>query len=93
MAPRSPAVDGNQRGYVPDFLVRLDDGRGPADPLHLILEVTGEKEKDKEAKVATARTLWVPAVNHAGQWGRWAFVEIEDPWDCVAIIRSAGRGR
>jgi len=31
--------------------------------LTLIIEVTGEKKKGKEAKVATARYLWVLAVN------------------------------
>ena len=48
--------------------------------LTLILEVTGEKKKDKEAKVDTARRLWVPAVNNDGSFGRWAFLEIKDPW-------------
>lgn len=67
---------GEERQYVPDFLVRLDDGRGDGDLLNLILEVTGEKKKDKAAKVATARTLWVPAVNGHGGLGRWAFLEV-----------------
>ena len=50
--------------------------------------MTGEKKKDKEAKVATARTLWVPAVNNHGGFGRWAFVEVTDPWDAQNTIRS-----
>jgi hypothetical protein len=33
----------------------------------------------KEAKVSTAKALWVPAVNNAGTWGRWGFIEIRDP--------------
>jgi hypothetical protein len=33
------------------------------DLLNLVIEVPARKE-DKAAKVATARTLWVPAVNH-----------------------------
>ena len=33
-----------------------------ARPKNLIVEVTGEKKKDKAAKVATVRTLWVPAI-------------------------------
>jgi type III restriction enzyme len=45
--------------------------------LDLILEVTGEKKKEKEAKVETARTLWVPAVNDERAFGRWAFLEID----------------
>ena len=55
-------------------------------PLNLIVEVTGAKDKDKEAKVSTAKTLWVPAVNSAGTWGRWAFVEVGDPWNAKKEI-------
>jgi type III restriction enzyme len=50
--------------------------------------VTGEKKKDKAAKVATARTLWVPAINNHGGFGRWAFVEVADPWDAKNLIRG-----
>jgi hypothetical protein len=56
------------------------------------IEVSGEKKKDKAAKVATARNLWVPAVNNHGGLGRWAFVEISDPWDAEGTIRAAARG-
>ena len=28
---------------------------------------------DKEVKVTTAQTLWIPAVNNHGEFGRWAF--------------------
>jgi type III restriction enzyme len=80
-------LDGEERQYVPDFLVGLDDGRGPGDLLNVIVEVTGEKKKDKAAKVATARTLWVPAVNNHGGFGRWAFLEISDPWNAQTILR------
>ena len=57
-------------------------------PLNLIVEVTGEKKKDKEAKVEHGRTLWVPAVNNHGGFGRWAFIEITDPWDAQNTIRG-----
>jgi type III restriction enzyme len=79
-------INGDQRHYQPDFLVRLDDGRGRENPLSLIVEVSGQRDREKEAKVTTARTLWVPAVNNAGTWGRWAIVEITDPWDAVQTI-------
>ena len=39
-------------------------------------------------EVATARTLWVPAVNNHGGFGRWAFLEIEDLWDAENTIRT-----
>ena len=82
-------VEGVERSYYPDFLVRLDDGRGADDPVNLILEVTGERKKDKVEKTATARTLWVPSVNNHGGFGRWVFLEVVDPYDDVAdLIRA-----
>jgi type III restriction enzyme len=72
-------INAEERNYYPDFIVRFNDGN--EDLLNLIIEVTGEKKKDKEAKVSTARHLWVPAVNNYGRFGRWAFVEINDPWN------------
>lgn len=79
-------LDGEDRNYIPDFIVRVHDGQ--EDLLNLIIEVTGEKKKDKAAKVATARTLWIPAVNNHGGFGRWAFLEIADPWDAKNTIRA-----
>lgn len=79
-------LNGEEHQYIPDFIAVLDDGCGPDDPLNLIIEVTGVQKKDKAAKVATARTLWVPAVNNHGGFGRWAIVEITDPWDAKALI-------
>jgi len=79
------ALDGQQHAYGPDFIVRLDDGRG-ADLLNLIVEVSGAGRRDKERKVATARDLWIPAVNGQETFGRWAFVEVSDIADAVATI-------
>jgi type III restriction enzyme len=81
-------LNGEEKSYIPDFITCIDDGRGPGDLLNLIVEVTGEKKKDKAAKVATARTLWVPAINHHGCFGRWAFLEVADPWDAQNLIRG-----
>jgi type III restriction enzyme len=69
--------EGRPGNYYPDYILKLDDGRGTDDLLHLIVEVTGEKKREKEAKVTTAKTLWVPAVNNEGAFGRWAFLEID----------------
>ena len=74
-------VNGEEKNYIPDFIACIDDGRGQNDLLNLIVEVTGEKKKDKAAKVATARALWVPAINNHGGFGRWTFIEVTDPWD------------
>jgi len=81
-------LNGEERNYIPDFIACIDNGNGPEDLLNLIVEVTGEKKKDKVAKVATARTLWVPAINNHGGFGRWAFIEVADPWDAQNLIRG-----
>jgi len=83
------ALNGQEKHYIPDFIARLDDGHGPDDLFNLILEVSGEARKDKAAKVATARNLWVPAVNNHGGFGRWGFLEISDPWVAKNTIRAA----
>ena len=82
------ALNGEEKNYVPDFIAVIDDGNGPDDPLNLIVEVTGEKRREKVAKVSTARTLWVPAVNNHGEFGRWAILEINDPWNSQTLIRD-----
>jgi type III restriction enzyme len=82
------SLNGEARNYIPDFIACIDDGHGPDDLLNLLIGVTGEKKKDKAAKVTTARTLWVPAVNNHGGFGRWDFVEVADPWDTMKVIRG-----
>jgi len=82
-------LNGEEHSYTPDYVVRVEDEHGPDDLLNLIVEVTGKKEKDKAAKVATARTLWTPAVNAHSGFGRWAFLEVDDPWDAQRAIREA----
>ena len=59
------------------------------DLLSPIIEVTGQKRKDKEAKVATARDMWVPAINNHGGFGRWLFIETRDPWNAQNEVRTA----
>ena len=81
-------LNGEEKNYIPDFIACIDDGHGPGNLLNLIVEVTGEKKKDKAAKVATARTLWVPAINNHGGFGHWAFIEVADPWDAQNLIRG-----
>jgi type III restriction enzyme len=80
------SIDNVERQYHPDFIIRFDDGNGEDDPLNLILEVTGQRKGEKVAKAATARTLWVPAVNNHGGFGRWTFLEITDPYDDVPSL-------
>ncbi len=80
--------NGEEKAYLPDYLIRLDDGHGPDDLLNLVLEVSGEARKDKAAKVATTRNLWIPAINNHGGFGRWEFLEIVDPWDAKNSMRG-----
>jgi type III restriction enzyme len=88
--------EGQPANYYPDYLVRIDDGRGDGDLLNLVVEISGQELKQKEAKVETARKLWVPAVNSEGAYGRWAFLEIDNPWNAKNTMRqflaTCGRG-
>jgi type III restriction enzyme len=69
---------GNQRKYTPDFIVLLDDGHGPDDPLQLIVEVKGYRNEDVKDKSTTMREYWVPGVNALKAYGRWAFAEFQN---------------
>jgi type III restriction enzyme len=84
-------IDGQQRSYVPDFIVRIDDGFGDDDLLNMVIEVSGAGRRDKERKVATARDLWLPAVNGHGGFGRWAFIEVSDIADALGTIDAVVR--
>lgn len=81
-------LSGEERQYTPDFIAHVDDGSGSDDLLNLLVEVSGEPKKDKAAKVSTAKTLWVPAINNHGGYGRWKFAEINDPWDAATSLRA-----
>jgi type III restriction enzyme len=76
-------LNGDEKHYYPDYLVRCRSG------VNLIVEVSGEGRKDKAAKVNAAKALWVPAINNHGGFGRWAFVEITDPWDAKGTLTAA----
>ena len=66
------------RTYIPDFIVLIDDGRGPDDLLHLIVEIKGYRGEDAVMKKSTMDTYWIPGVNNLGTHGRWAFAEFTD---------------
>jgi type III restriction enzyme len=67
---------GRARRYQPDFLVRLRDP-GDGVPPTLVVAVTGQGPPGPAGeRAATARDLWVPAVNNHGGFGRWGFVEV-----------------
>lgn len=66
------------RKYLPDFIVRVDDGRGEDDLLNLIVEIKGYRREDAKDKKATMETYWVPGVNNLKSFGRWAFAEFTE---------------
>lgn len=83
---------GEARRYRPDFILKIDDGRGEADPLHLVVEIKGYRGEDAKDKAEKMETLWVPGVNHLGTFGRWAFAEFREKWtiqtEFAASIRA-----
>jgi len=81
-------IAGEAHQYFPDFIALVNDGHGEEDLLHLIVEVSGQRDAAKEAKVATCRELWVPAINNYELFGRWNVVEVTDPWDAHGVING-----
>jgi type III restriction enzyme len=65
-----------RRRYLPDFVVRVEDGRGEDDLLNLVLEVKGYRREDAKDKKNAMDAYWVPGVNNLGTHGRWAFAEL-----------------
>jgi len=67
---------GVRHEYRPDYLIRLRCANGRE--VKLVLEVKGfETEQDRQKEAAARR--WVRAVNHHGEFGRWAFALCKDP--------------
>ena len=67
------------RRYVPDFLVRLNNGRT------LVLEVKGIETEQDKAKFEALRD-WVKAVNTVKIHGEWACDVSRDPADIDGVI-------
>ena len=72
------AWQGEQKTYLPDFILLIDDGRGEDDPLHLVVEIKGYRGEDAKVKKETMEVFWVPGVNRLKSYGRWAFVELKE---------------
>ena len=69
-------MGGIPRRYIPDFIVRVDDGSDES--MNLVVEIKGKREEDAKIKAETMRTSWVPGVNRLGDFGRWGFLELTD---------------
>ena len=80
------------RKYLPDFIVRVDDGHGPDDLLNLVVEIKGYRGEDAVEKKSTMDTYWVPGVNHLGNYGRWAFAEFTEVYQIEADFKTKVEG-
>jgi type III restriction enzyme len=76
------------RRYLPDFIVRVDDGHGPADLLNLVVEVKGYRREDAKMKKLTMNSYWIPGVNQLKTYGRWAFAEFDDVYAMEADFKT-----
>jgi len=77
---------GVRHEYRPDFLIRWrrEDGR----EVKIVLEVKGfETEQDRQKEAAARR--WVRAVNHHGEFGRWAFAVCRNPRHLRSVLQNA----
>ena len=83
-------MGGSKRIYIPDFILKIDDGQTTQKPdasgelvevpnyLNLIVEVKGYRGEDAKQKKLTMDSYWIPGVNQLNKYGRWAFVELTD---------------
>jgi type III restriction enzyme len=76
------------RKYLPDFIVLVDDGHGPEDLLHLVVEIKGYRREDAKEKKSTMDTYWVPGVNNLKQYGRWAFAEFTEVYQIESDFKA-----
>ena len=76
---------GRPHEFLPDFIVRIDDGHGdrrPAQPDRRGLRPSARRRSRRSA--TAARTLWVPGVNNLGGFGRWAVHRDQRPVGCAS---------
>ena len=77
-----------KRLYLPDFIVRVDDGHSENDLLNLIVEIKGYRREDAKEKKSTMENYWIPGVNNNGQYGRWAFAELTEVYQIEADFKA-----
>lgn len=77
-----PYKDGDTaRYYLPDFIAKIDDGRGADNPLYLVIEVKGFRNENVKLKSETMLQKWIKGVNNLGTYGRWSFIEFGDVYE------------
>ena len=67
---------GAEHMYRPDFILLVDDGHGSANPLHLVVEIKGQRDEQDKTKKEAMDVYWIPGVNNLKSHGRWAFAEL-----------------
>jgi hypothetical protein len=78
---KSPTVPAPKTASnLPDFIALIDDGPNLAGPLRLIVEIKGIHGEGAKDKRSTIEIYWLPSVNRLGTHGRWAFLELTDPF-------------
>ena len=45
------------------------------------MEIKGYRREDAKEKKATMENYWIPGVNNATKFGRWAFAEFTDVFE------------
>ncbi|MFC4799453.1 BPTD_3080 family restriction endonuclease [Neobacillus sp. GCM10023253] len=80
-----------QKKYIPDFIVLVDDGHGEDDLLRIIVEIKGYRGEDAKEKKTTMDLYWIPGVNNLGQYGRWAFAEFTQVYEIEADFEAKVR--
>ncbi|MDP1690676.1 MAG: hypothetical protein Q8L49_01715 [Burkholderiaceae bacterium] len=75
---------GSRRRFVPDFIVRLANGKT------LVLEIKGEDSAQNRAK-RDALVQWVEAVNAKGGFGAWCWDVAFAPAEVQDILARHGR--
>jgi type III restriction enzyme len=84
-----PYRDGDvPREYIPDFIVRVDDGCGTSDLLNVIVEIKGFKNEQVKLKKDTMTEKWIPGVNALGTYGRWTFAQFESVYEIEREFRD-----
>jgi type III restriction enzyme len=76
------------RKYVPDFIVRVDDGHGEDDPLNLVVEIKGFRGEDAKDKKSAMDNYWILGVNNHAGYGRWAFAEFTEVYQIESDFAS-----
>jgi type III restriction enzyme len=72
--------NGQLHNYVPDFIVRLDNG------VHLVLETKGHDLLEDVKTQAAER--WVRAVNAEGSFGEWRYAISRDMNEIPGLVRD-----